>query len=105
MCGAENRDVANYCLMCGSSVVIPPLQAPNKSFCCFHPQVMAQVYCSECGAPICFTCARYGVQSVFCPICHQRRFHSTMGPIAFEPKPWITYPMIPTVRQQRGYFG
>jgi len=105
MCGVENREAANYCLMCGSSVVVPPYQAPNKSFCYFHPEVMAQVYCSECGAPICLTCARYGVQSVFCSTCHQRRFHSTMGPIVVGPGPWMTYPMIPIIRHQRGYFA
>jgi hypothetical protein len=93
-CGAENRDVANYCLKCGQSVLSPPIEimtvapTPDSSSvvwrqlpvrgCLFHPTLPANFNCAGCGAPICLTCtgSQYGV--MFCPICYSSRIGTWM---------------------------
>jgi hypothetical protein len=106
-CGAENRDIANYCLKCGQTVANASITQPTSTattqpassnqpkVCSFHPQVMAQVYCSDCGMPICLTCARPGVQAVFCPQCHAHRVALSRFPQPrFMPSPLFPYPAL-----------
>ena len=91
-CHAENRDIANYCLKCGTLFLPPqPQPAASAKFCLYHPTALAQVYCSDCGTPICLSCARYGLQSVYCPTCHVRRNASIFRPPPFGPALWIPY--------------
>jgi len=104
VCGAENRDIANYCLKCGRSVTaVPPQErttvettAPAEANVCqFHPQVMAQVFCSDCGMPICLTCARPGVQAVYCPPCQAHRATLSRFPQPqFMQPSWTPYPIL-----------
>jgi hypothetical protein len=80
-CGAENRDVANYCLKCRTSL-IEPLQLPQAAggavssgswklvmACRNHPFRPSQVTCVDCGMPVCFECSR----TVYCLPCYRRR--------------------------------
>jgi predicted amidophosphoribosyltransferase len=106
-CQAENRDAASYCLRCGTSLAETPVQTPTQpaaapKFCVYHPLVMAQVYCSDCGAAICLSCARYGMEAVYCPTCHARRHASIFHPPPFGPVLWGPYP---AGEPNRKYFG
>jgi len=89
ICHADNRDVAKYCLNCGTLLVPPTQPAAQAKFCRYHPMVLVQVYCSDCGAPICLSCARYGLQAVYCPACHVRRHASVFRALPFGPVLWV----------------
>jgi hypothetical protein len=104
-CGADNRDEANYCLICGQSVVIRPSpetpeatkefapppavwQRPPIRGCLFHPTLPAQFTCGNCGIPVCFVCARYLGRTSYCPICYSRLVGIWMPRVSFaNPRP------------------
>jgi hypothetical protein len=117
-CGAENRDIANYCLKCGQSVVVPPVPESPEGIetatnllqpiarpqsCVYHPWLPSQTNCAMCGVPICMSCNRYIFGNAYCPICFAR--HSPprltlpfyLGPIlpyakyAYGRGPWARF--------------
>jgi hypothetical protein len=82
-CGAENRDVANYCLKCRTplieSVPLPQTMGGAASSgswnvimafmaCKNHPFKPSQVTCLDCGVPVCFECSR----TIYCLPCYRR---------------------------------
>jgi len=110
-CGAENRDIANYCLRCGNSMIAPPTlkpqQPPQLGFhalqirtCIHHPSSPAQYNCLGCGSPICQLCARMYHGSIYCPACYDRRMavwisRSMIQPSALVlPQNWYGRPVL-----------
>ena len=100
-CGAENREVANYCLKCGQSMLSPPIELiavapapasppavwrpPLVRGCLFHPTLPANFNCAGCGAPMCLACAGCHYGAMFCPICYSRHIGT------WVPKMHLTY--------------
>jgi hypothetical protein len=105
VCGAWNRDEANYCLRCGQSFFIrtAPAQssAPEVQMgfspswfgrlalgCLFHPGIRCQFICTVCGVPLCSACMRLYLLQPYCPVCfaHNSVVRQRGIPIAL---PWL----------------
>lgn len=62
MCGASNREEANYCLRCGNRFTLYPQRDVNSimptAACQNHMPIPSSFSCAACGAPICSACSQ-----------------------------------------------
>ncbi|MBS7655232.1 zinc-ribbon domain-containing protein [Candidatus Bathyarchaeota archaeon] len=88
-CGFDNRDDANFCASCGSSLAAPPTVKPVPSvrvvspvappgpirisppgMCYYHSNLPAGYICARCGRAICRDCAKCYNGLVLCSQCY-----------------------------------